>query len=64
MAESEDEPPLPPPPPRFKTLRRLCSVNGKQFENGTFQRGYLFVLFQPVFDQKKRFQIYPDLFER
>ena len=48
--------PLPPPPPRFKTLRRLCSVNGKQFENGTFQSGYLFVLFQPFLTKKSVFK--------
>ena len=52
MAEWKMSPPPPPPPPRFKTLRRLCSVDGKQFENGTFQSGYLFVLFQPFLTKK------------
>ena len=47
------------PAPRFKTLHRLCIFNGKQFEYGTFQSGYLF---QPFLT--KRFQIYPGWFER
>ena len=42
MAEGKMSPLPSSPLPRFKTLRRLYSVNGKQFENSTFQSGYLF----------------------
>ena len=45
MAEGKMNPLPPPPLPRFKTLRRLYSVNGKQFENSTFQSRYLFLPF-------------------
>ena len=43
MAEGKISPlpPPAPPPPRFKTLRRLCSINGKQFEQHISERIFI-----------------------
>ena len=57
MAEGKISP-LPPSPTRFKTLRHLCSINGKQFEQHISER--IFIL--AVFDFKKKSRIYSDWF--